>query len=55
MGVPAEFPEGEIPLTGKRKGRAEDVAELVLFLVSERSRHITGTPVFVDGGQSLII
>jgi NAD(P)-dependent dehydrogenase (short-subunit alcohol dehydrogenase family) len=53
--VPVEFPEGQIPLTGGEKGTAEDVAELVLFLASDRSRHITGTPVFIDGGQSLLI
>ena len=53
--VPAEYPAGEIPLTGKRPGRAEDVAELVLFLVSERSRHISGSPVWIDGAQSLLM
>jgi NAD(P)-dependent dehydrogenase (short-subunit alcohol dehydrogenase family) len=52
--VPVEFPEGDIPLTGGEAGKAEDVAELVLFLASDRSRHITGTPVWIDGGQSLL-
>jgi NAD(P)-dependent dehydrogenase (short-subunit alcohol dehydrogenase family) len=31
------------------------VAELVLFLASDRARHITGTPVWIDGGQSLLV
>jgi NAD(P)-dependent dehydrogenase (short-subunit alcohol dehydrogenase family) len=53
--VPAEYPEGEIPLTGDEAGASEDVAELVLFLVSDRSKHITGTPVWIDGGQSLLV
>jgi NAD(P)-dependent dehydrogenase (short-subunit alcohol dehydrogenase family) len=53
--VPAEFPEGEIPLTGGKPGKAEDVAQLVLFLASDRSRHITGTPIWIDGGQSLLV
>lgn len=53
--VPAEYPEGKIPLTGQKPGRSEDVAELVLFLASDRSRHITGTPVWIDGGQSLLV
>ncbi len=53
--VPAEYPAGEIPLTCERTGRAEDVAELVLFLVSERSRHISGSPVWIDGAQSLLV
>lgn len=52
---PAEYPEGTIPLTDDRAGTAEDVAELVVFLASQRSRHITGTPVWIDGGQSLMI
>jgi hypothetical protein len=29
--------------------------ELVLFLASDRSRHISGTPVWIDGAQSLLI
>jgi len=38
-----------------RWGRAEEVAELVLFLASDASRHITGTPVWIDGAQSLLV
>ena len=53
--VPAEYPQGPIPLTGSEAGTSEDVAELVLFLASDRSRHITGTPVWIDGGQSLLV
>ena len=53
--VPAEYPKGKIPLTGDVPGTSQDVAELVLFLASDRSRHITGTPVWIDGGQSLLI
>ena len=52
---PAEYPRGTIPLTGGQAGKAEDVAELVLFLASDRARHITGTPVWIDGGQSLLV
>lgn len=32
-------------------GRAEDVADAVLFLVSSMSRHVTGQVLRVDGGQ----
>lgn len=53
--VPAEYPEGTIPLTGDRPGTSQDVAELMLFLVSDRSRHVTGTPVWIDGAQSLLM
>lgn len=53
--VPAEFPEGTVPLTGGKPGKAEDVAQLVLFLASDASKHITGTPIWIDGGQSLLV
>ncbi|HEV7252175.1 MAG TPA: SDR family NAD(P)-dependent oxidoreductase [Mesorhizobium sp.] len=53
--VPSEFPEGEVPLTGGASGTSEEVAELVLFLVSDRAKHISGTPVFIDGAQSLLV
>jgi NAD(P)-dependent dehydrogenase (short-subunit alcohol dehydrogenase family) len=51
---PIEYPEGEIPLTDGEAGSAEQVAQLVLFLASDESSHITGTPVWIDGGQSLM-
>jgi NAD(P)-dependent dehydrogenase (short-subunit alcohol dehydrogenase family) len=51
---PVEYPEGKIPLTDGKPGSAEQVARLVLFLASGDSDHITGTPVWIDGGQSLL-
>ena len=51
---PVEFPEGSIPLTDGMPGTADQVAELVLFLASDRSSHITGTPIRIDGAQSLL-
>ncbi len=51
---PVEFPEGEIPLTDGAPGKAEDVGELVLFLASDASKHISGTEVWIDGAQSLL-
>jgi hypothetical protein len=30
------------------------VAELMLFLVSDVSKHISGTEVWIDGAQSLL-
>lgn len=52
---PVEYPEGAIPLTDGRPGSAAQVAELVLFLASDASSHITGTEMWIDGGQSLLV
>lgn len=36
----------------RRLGTPEDVAELAVFLASERARHIQGTSIAVDGGAT---
>ena len=52
--IPVEFPEGDIPITGGKPGKSEDVADVIAFLASDASRHVTGVPIYVDGGQSLL-
>ena len=37
----------------RRVGKPEDIAELTLFLCSERARHIQGTAIAVDGGATI--
>ncbi len=54
VGVKVEFPEGKVPLTGGKPGKSEQVAQLVLFLASDASDHITGTEMWIDGAQSLL-
>jgi NAD(P)-dependent dehydrogenase (short-subunit alcohol dehydrogenase family) len=52
--APVNFPEGGVPLTGGRPGDPKDVADLILFLACDASSHITGSTVFIDGGESLL-
>ncbi len=51
---PAEFPAGKIPLTDGKPGTSEQVAQAVLFLASDAAAHITGTPIWIDGAESLL-
>ncbi|WP_066094229.1 SDR family oxidoreductase [Neobacillus novalis] len=51
--VPIEYPEGDQPLEDG-PGKPEQVAELVLFLASSQSSHITGSEIYIDGAQSLL-
>ena len=53
-GEPMNFPEGEIPLTDGKAGTSAQVADLVTFLLAEQAAHITGTEMWIDGGQSLL-
>ena len=52
--IPVEYPKGAIPLRGK-PARAEQVAEVVLFLASDASAYVTGTEVWEDAGVSLVV
>ncbi|MBT2682413.1 SDR family oxidoreductase [Bacillus sp. ISL-37] len=51
--IPVEYPEGNQPLE-ERAGKPEQVADLVFFLASDLSSHITGTEVYIDGAESLL-
>lgn len=44
--------EAEAPL--RRLGRAEEIADVALFLASERASYVVGALVAVDGGQSSV-
>jgi NAD(P)-dependent dehydrogenase (short-subunit alcohol dehydrogenase family) len=41
-----------IPL--KRAGTAEDVADVVLFLLSDKARYVSGETICVAGGLQLV-
>src|SRR2546421_12056335 len=50
--TPEEIRQQSMAKDGLRRiGQPEDVAELALFLCSERARHIQGAAIAVDGGQ----
>lgn len=53
---PADGPFGET-LTGmtaiKRYGKANEVAELALFLASDRAKYISGATINIDGGLTV--
>ncbi|CAH1211302.1 MULTISPECIES: SDR family oxidoreductase [Paenibacillus] len=51
--IPIEFPEGQQPLQGG-PGKPEQVADLVAFLASSESEHITGAEIVIDGAESLL-
>ena len=51
--IPIEFPEGQQPLADG-PGQPEHVADLVAFLASSESKHITGAEIVIDGAESLL-
>lgn len=53
--LPVHFDRPAIPLTGGHPHRAEEVAELALFLLSPRASAISGSEVWIDGATSLVI
>jgi len=51
--IPVVYPEGSQPLEHKA-GKPEQVADLVKFLASSSSNHITGTEIYIDGAETLL-
>ncbi|HET9728922.1 MAG TPA: SDR family NAD(P)-dependent oxidoreductase [Acidimicrobiia bacterium] len=51
--VPEVFGSITDALPAKRPGTAEEVAELIVFLASDRARYITGQTIVIDGGATL--
>lgn len=52
---PEELACKEAAIPWGRAGRPEEVADLVLFLLSERAGYITGATVTIDGALSLVV
>lgn len=53
LGDENRWPELHAKFPAGRAGRAEEVAELVVFLASARAGFISGTAVDIDGGHSV--
>lgn len=53
LGDENRWPELHTRFPAGRAGRAEEVAELVVFLASARAGFISGTAVDIDGGHSV--
>ncbi|MEF2966071.1 SDR family NAD(P)-dependent oxidoreductase [Paenibacillus sp. M1] len=51
--IPVEYPEGSQPLADG-PGQPENVADLVAFLASDESIHVTGARIVIDGAESLL-
>lgn len=51
--IPVKYPEGSQPLE-HGPGQPEQVADLVLFLASQESSHISGTEIYIDGAETLL-
>jgi NAD(P)-dependent dehydrogenase (short-subunit alcohol dehydrogenase family) len=52
--IKVELPEGK-PGVNEGQGEPIDVADAVLFLASDMSRHVSGVELYVDGGSSLML
>ena len=51
--VKVELPEGK-PGIDQGQGDPDEVADAMLFLASDMSRHVSGIELYVDGGASLL-
>lgn len=50
--IPVQYPPDAAPM---RPGTPEDVARVVVFLASDASRHLNGTELWIDAGESLLV
>ncbi|WP_046227951.1 SDR family NAD(P)-dependent oxidoreductase [Paenibacillus dauci] len=49
-----EYPDGTVPLP-EGNGTSDQVANVVLFLLSDDSAHVSGSIIYVDGSESLFV
>ncbi|MFE5317506.1 SDR family oxidoreductase [Paenibacillus sp. NPDC056579] len=51
--IPVQYPQGSQPLE-HGPGQPEQVGDLIAFLASNASSHISGTEMYIDGVESLL-
>ncbi len=49
------YPGGDVPLTGGYAVDSRQIADAVIFLASEAASFISGTELWIDGAQSLLL
>ncbi|MGC4108448.1 MAG: SDR family NAD(P)-dependent oxidoreductase [Thermomicrobiales bacterium] len=54
LGVPVHYPDGVHMYDGE-PGTADQVAELISFLLSDAADHVSGTEVYIDAAESLLV
>lgn len=54
IGVKVHFPDGVHMYDGE-PGTADQVAELISFLLSDAADHVSGTEVYIDAAESLLV
>lgn len=54
ISIPVVYPEGGKQPLEQGPGQPEQVADLVMFLASSQSSHISGTEIYIDGAETLI-
>lgn len=52
--VPVEFPNG-VHIYDGEPGTPRQVAQLIAFLLSDAADHVSGTEVFIDAAESLLV
>jgi len=52
--VPVEFPNG-VHIYDGEPGTPHQVAQLIAFLLSDAADHVSGTEVFIDAAESLLV